>query len=96
MSDSELLMDECLLLDDYEDRLHHREYTDRNDDDRYAFDRLPAKKEKSSHELVEMTADGETPKRIRDGQFGKFSFSHHARVVSEDRMFSLLFLLTIE
>mmetsp|Transcript_30335 Transcript_30335/g.63175 ORF Transcript_30335/g.63175 Transcript_30335/m.63175 type:complete len:782 (+) Transcript_30335:68-2413(+) len=69
VSDPELLMDECLLFDDYEDRLHHREYTDRNDDGRYAFDRLPAKKEKSSYELVEMTTDGETPKRIRDGQF---------------------------
>lgn len=69
VSDPELLMDECLLFDDYEDRLHHREYTDRKDDNRYAFDLLPAKKEKSSHELVEMTADGETPKRIRDGQF---------------------------
>ncbi len=75
MSDPELLMDECLLFDDYEDRLHHREYTDRKDDNRYAFDLLPAKKEKSSHDLVEMTADGETPKRIRDGQFGKCLFA---------------------
>lgn len=27
------------------------------------------KKEKGSHELVEMAYDGKTPKRIRDGQF---------------------------
>jgi len=26
---------------------------------------------RSSHEIVEMCSDGETPKRIRDGQFGK-------------------------
>ena len=31
--------------------------------------RAPRKREKSSHEMVEMTSDGKTPRRIRDGQF---------------------------
>ena len=31
--------------------------------------RAPRKREKSSHEMVEMTSDGKTPRRMRDGQF---------------------------
>jgi len=67
-----LLLDECELFDDYEERLSHRVAHNDNDDDSLgtegAWDFL-ARKEKSSHESVEMARDGKTPKRIRDGQF---------------------------
>lgn len=65
------LMDECMLFDEYEERLSRRNSED-NDDTDILWDFLKRKdggREKSSHELVEMTTDGKTPKRIRDGQF---------------------------
>jgi len=71
-NDDPMLMDECELFDDYEERLFHRVSHDDNDDDTLgaegAWDFL-ARKEKSSHESVEMARDGKTPKRIRDGKF---------------------------
>jgi NAD-dependent dihydropyrimidine dehydrogenase PreA subunit len=71
------LMDECVLFDEYEERLSRRNSEDNDDVDdimgvESAWDFLKRKdggREKSSHELVEMTTDGKTPKRIRDGQF---------------------------
>ena len=71
------LMDECVLFDEYEERLSRRNSEDNDDGDdimgvESAWDFLKRKdggREKSSHELVEMTTDGKTPKRIRDGQF---------------------------
>ena len=70
---SQLLMDECELFEDYEDRLSHQTYSDDNENDvmgaEHAWDFLKEKKEKGSHEMVEMAFDGKTPKRIRDGQF---------------------------
>jgi ferredoxin len=69
---SDLLMDECELFDEYEHRLAHQTYSDENEHDMLGMARdwdLVQKREKSSHELVEMTANGRVPKRIRDGQF---------------------------
>jgi len=72
---SQMLMDECVLFEDYEERLSHQiSYSDDNDNDMLGVERSwdflkDRKREKSSHELVEMTMDGTTPKRIRDGQF---------------------------
>ena len=71
------LMDECVLFDEYEERLSRRNSEDNDEDDdimgvESAWDFLKRKdggREKSSHELVEMTTDGKTAKRIRDGQF---------------------------
>lgn len=60
-SSNDIVFDECELLENYEDMLSEKsngEYGIKRD-------------EKSSHELVEMAYDGETPKRIRDGKFGK-------------------------
>eukprot|EP00986_Skeletonema_menzelii_P013294 scaffold7621_cov152-Skeletonema_menzelii.AAC.7 len=72
--ESDLLMDECELFDEYEHRLAHQTYSDENENDMLGVNRdwdLVRKREKSSHELVEMTAHGQVsvPKRIRDGQF---------------------------
>mmetsp|Transcript_64 Transcript_64/g.98 ORF Transcript_64/g.98 Transcript_64/m.98 type:complete len:651 (-) Transcript_64:112-2064(-) len=69
---SDLLMDECELFDEYEHRLAHQTYSDENENDMLGVKRdwdAVHKREKSSHELVEMTADGQVPKRVRDGQF---------------------------
>ena len=72
---TDLLMDECELFDEYEHRLAHQTYSDENENDMLGVKRdwdLVRKREKSSHELVEMTTTGRTkevPKRIRDGQF---------------------------
>jgi len=70
---SQLLMDECELFEDYEDRLSHSlEFSDDNQNDILGEERaweFLKRKEKSSHELVEMAFDGKTPKRIRDGEF---------------------------
>ena len=70
------LMDECELFDEYEERLYRRSYEHNDEGDimgaESAWDFLKRKgggRERSSHELVEMTSDGRTPKRIRDGQF---------------------------
>ena len=70
------LMDECELFDEYEERLYRRSSEDNDEGDimgaESAWDFLKRKdggRERSSHELVEMTPDGITPKRIRDGQF---------------------------
>ena len=57
----EMLMDECELLDEYDNRL--------SANDNSYYDR---KNEKSSHELVEMASDGVTAKRMRDGEFGGY------------------------
>lgn len=70
---SQLLMDECELFDDYKDRLSYRiSHSDDSDDGMLGteggWDFL-ARKEKSSHESVEMASDGTTPRRIRDGKF---------------------------
>ena len=69
---SQPLMDECVLFDDYADRLSHQSYSDENDSDmlgvEQAWDFLKERKEKSSYKLVEMAYDGKTPKRIRDGE----------------------------
>lgn len=54
----------------------HRAYSDYNDEDGSSMVHVPVKKEKTSHELVEMAFDGKTPKRIRDGQFGESFFSY--------------------
>jgi hypothetical protein len=59
--DNNMMMDECELYDDYEDHLS------RKSDGEYGVKR----EEKSSHKLVEMSLDGTTPKRIRDGEFGR-------------------------
>ena len=72
-NNSELLVDECELFEEYEDRLSHQTYSDENENDivgvdRSSWDKLQ-KREKSSHEFVEMASDGENPLRIRDGQF---------------------------
>jgi hypothetical protein len=64
----DMLMDECELYDEYEDRLYENNIID---EDEYNKGRIAKKKDKSSHELVEMASDGVTPKRIRDGEFGK-------------------------
>lgn len=69
---SDLLMDECELFDEYEDRLARQTYSDDNENDMFGVKRdwgLVEKREKGSHKLVEMTTDGQVPKRIRDGQF---------------------------
>ena len=71
-NNSDLLMDECELFDEYEDRLAHQTYSDDNEKDMFGVERdwgLVEKREKGSHKLVEMTMDGQVPKRIRDGQF---------------------------
>ena len=57
----EMLMDECELLDEYENRLSA------NDSNNYE-----RKNEKGSHELVEMASDEVTSKRMRDGEFGEY------------------------
>ena len=57
----EMFMDECELLDEYDNRL--------SANDNNYYDR---KNEKSSHELVEMASDGVTAKRMRDGEFGGY------------------------
>ena len=70
--ESDLLIDECELFDEYEDRLAHQTYSDENDNDLVGVKRdwgLVGKKEKSSFQLVEMTGNGKVPKRMRDGQF---------------------------
>ncbi len=68
-SRSDMIMDECELYDAYEDRLSNIDFLDGNESGpRVDF---LQKKERSSHELVEMSFDGETPKRLRDGEFGK-------------------------
>lgn len=56
VSSDDMFMDECELFDGYEDGLFEKGGD--------------TKRGKSSHELVEMTSDGVTPKRIRDGEFG--------------------------
>lgn len=71
-SKSEMLVDECELFDEYEERLAHQTYSDQNDNDLVGVKRdwdLLDRRQKGSHELVEMTTDGQVPKRIRDGQF---------------------------
>lgn len=72
-NNSDLLMDECELFDEYEDRLARQTYySDDNENDMIGVERnwgLVEKSEKGSHKLVEMTTDGQVPKRIRDGQF---------------------------
>ena len=87
-SSASFLMDECELLDDYEERLIRRREamtTEDNDNDMLGSEsawnflkddgsneddgRPMRKREKSSHEVVEMASDGKTPLRIRDGQF---------------------------
>ena len=72
-NNSDLLMDECELFDEYEDRLARQTYySDDNENDMIGVERdwgLVEKREKGSHKLVEMTTDGQVPKRIRDGQF---------------------------
>jgi len=73
-SNSPLLMDECELFEEYEDRLSHQvsSYSDDNENDMLGEERaweFLKRKEKSSHELVEMAFDGKTPRRIRDGEF---------------------------
>lgn len=66
-ADNDVLMDECELLDQYEERLSVNSNTGNN----------VKTKKKSSHELVEMAHDGDTPKRIRDGEFGKQIYVTH-------------------
>jgi hypothetical protein len=66
-SSNDIVFDECELLDDYEDMLSEKSHGE------YGIQR----DEKSSHELVEMAYDGETPKRIRDGKFGKCHCQNH-------------------
>ena len=71
-NNSDLLMDECELFEEYEDRLARQTYSDDNENDMLGVERdwgLVEKKEKGSHKLVEMTTNGQVPKRIRDGQF---------------------------
>ncbi|KAL7538128.1 hypothetical protein ACHAXR_008311 [Thalassiosira sp. AJA248-18] len=68
----QLMMDECVLFDEYEDRLSQQTYSGDNDNDILGEERaweFLERKEKSSHKLVEMAFDGKTPKRIRDGEF---------------------------
>ena len=73
MKNEESLMDECELFDEYTDRLSHSVSSIDNEIDmlgvEYDFIGDIQKKEKSSHELVEMATDGKTPLRIRDGDF---------------------------
>jgi hypothetical protein len=61
-------MDECELYDAYEDRLSNIHFLD--GDESGPLSDFLQKKDKSSHELVDMSFDGETPKRLRDGEFG--------------------------
>ncbi len=84
-SSASFLMDECELLDDYEERLLHRHDSMTNEDDVLGVEsawnflkedgrnkeggKMTRNREKSSHERVEMASDGKTPRRIRDGQF---------------------------
>lgn len=82
-SSASFLMDECELLDDYEERLlrrHDSMSNEDNDNDVLGVENAwnflkedgrkeARKREKSSHEMVEMASDGKTPRRIRDGQF---------------------------
>ena len=69
----QLLMDECELFDEYEDRLSRRSYYDDDGNDMTRGKHIAMKREKSSHELVEMAFDGKTPKRLRDGKFGELN-----------------------
>ena len=68
-----LFVDECVLFDDYVERLSHERASRNGGDDALAtedgWDFLARRKGESSHEAVEMASDGETPLRIRDGQF---------------------------
>ena len=67
-SATNLFVDECELIDEYEDRLLVRSYSEYED----AVDTLvhaEARKTKSSFALVEMTSDGAFPLRIRDDAF---------------------------
>ena len=68
-------MDECELFDEYKERLFRRSYEDNNggyimgdESAREFLKRKDGGREKSSHELVEITSDGTTPERIMDGQ----------------------------
>lgn len=60
-NDENILLDECELMDDYEDMLS------KHSDGEYGV----KKSDKNSHEFIEMARDGVTPKRMRDGEFGK-------------------------
>lgn len=65
------IMDECELFEEYEERLSQQAFSEGNDNDllggnTWSFSK---RKEKSSHQLVEMASDEKTPLRIRDGQF---------------------------
>ena len=64
-------MDECLLLDEYEDVLEDRDYGDVDEYNNGGDGSHEKKKRKGSHAAVELASDGETSLRIRDGQFGK-------------------------
>jgi len=72
-----LLMDECLLFDEYTDRLSNSISTiSDNESDMIGIEQSyneymneEKKKEKSSHQLVEFAYDGKTTKWIRDGEF---------------------------
>merc|ERR1712181_39604 len=73
-----LLMDECLLFDEYTDRLSNSisSIDDINERDMIGIEQSydeymdeKKKKEKSSHQLVEFAYDGKTTKWIRDGEF---------------------------
>lgn len=63
-ANSDVLMDECELLNEYEEGHSVVSNT--------GLGVQP--KKKSSHEIVEMAYDGYTPKRIRDGEFGEQLF----------------------
>ncbi len=67
------LMDECEFFDKYEERLSHQiSHSEDNSYDMLGKERgwnSLTRKEKGSHEMVEMASDGKTPKRIRDGKF---------------------------
>jgi len=74
-----LLMDECLLFDEYTDRLSNSisSINDINESDMIGIEQSyneymneeKKKKEKSSHQLVEFAYDGKTTKWVRDGEF---------------------------
>jgi len=67
-SAANMFMDECELIDDYEDRLLMRSYTEYDNEVDTLVD-PEARKTKSSYDLVEMTSDGSVPLRIRDDSF---------------------------
>lgn len=66
---SNMFMDECELIDDYEDRILVRSYSEYDDEVDTTMLGAEARKTKSSFDLVEMTADGSVPLRIRDDSF---------------------------